>query len=315
MTDDLVLGLDGGGSKTELAVADRRGRVVALERSAGLDPLAEPAWEGRLAALLGRVAPVLPRVRRAALALPAYGEAETVSRAQAEAAGRALASKHELLNDVHAAQIGAFAGGPGVLLLAGTGSMVWWRDRDGRTGRVGGWGEAFGDEGSAFWIGREALGMASRTLDGRDHHGGFTRGLLGRLGVAPGGLLPWCWALGNRRAGVAALASVVDAMAEAGDAEAAGLLGEAADRLVLHAEAAGAASGGVLPWSYAGGLFNSGTVSLRVTSRLGPPVPPLLPPVGGALLRAARGAGWDVGEGWVAALAAALGDGASATKH
>ena len=308
MTAGLVFGLDGGGSKTELAVVDERGRVVASVRGIGLDPVADPGWEKTLAALLGQVAHLLPEVRTATLALPAHGEAAVVSRRQAEAVSRLVSVGHELLNDVHAAQIGAFAGEAGVLLLAGTGSMVWSVDRDGRSSRVGGWGEAFGDEGSAFWIGREALGLASRELDGRSGGRAFARELLDRIGAEPAGLLAWCWSLHNRRAGIASLAEHVDAMAEDGDAEARGLLSRAADHLVAHVRAAEAAAHGGLPWSYAGGVFNSGTVSLRATAQLGAPRAPALPPVGGAVLRAARTAGWRAGADWVGRLAAGLMD-------
>lgn len=308
MMGDLVLGLDGGGSKTDLVLVDDRARVVASAHGIGLDPVADPAWEAILTALLRGVSHVLPAVRRAVLALPAYGEAEAVSRRQAEAVARQLPLEHELLNDVHAAQVGAFADGAGTLLLAGTGSMVWSVDRDGRSRRVGGWGEAFGDEGSAFWIGREALGLASRALDGRADGQNFSRGLLRRIGVEADGLLAWCWSLPNRRAGIASLAAQVDAMAEEGDAGARDLLIRAADHLVAHVTAAAAPTGERLPWSYAGGVFNSGTVSLRVTARLGAPRAPALPPVGGAVLRAAQAAGWSAGPDWVARLGAGLVD-------
>lgn len=306
MTPDLVLGLDGGGSKTELVVADARGTVLAFERDIGLDPLADPAWETTLRQLLRRSAALLPSTRRCALALPAYGEADAVSARQADVVAQALAAEHVLLNDVHAAQIGAFAGGPGTLLLAGTGSMVWSVDPDGRSSRVGGWGDAFGDEGSGFWVGREALGLATRALDGRADAAAFASGLLERIGVGPDGLLAWCWSLPNRRAGIAALAAVVDAMAAAGDASAADLLARAADHLVAHVRAAAGRARSELPWSFAGGLFNCGIVSLRATAQLGPPQAPVLPPVGGAVLYAARAAGWDASPDWVAHLAEGL---------
>lgn len=306
MTADLVLGLDGGGSKTELAIADARGTVLAFERSIGLDPLAAPEWEATLRQLLRRSAEFLPFTRRCALALPAYGEAATVSARQASVVAQALPIEHVLLNDVHAAQIGAFAGGPGTLLLAGTGSMVWSVDRDGKSSRVGGWGEAFGDEGSAFWVGREALGLATRGLDGRADAEAFAHGLLERIGVAPDGILAWCWSLPNRRAGIAALATLVDAMAVGGDAHAADLLVRAADHLVAHVRAAEGKARGELPWSFAGGLFNSGTVFLRATAQLGPPRAPALLPIGGAVLHAARAAGWDAGPAWMARLAEGL---------
>jgi glucosamine kinase len=54
---------------------------------------------------------------------------------------------------------------PGVLLIAGTGSIVIGRGREGSMFRVGGWGPYFGDDGSGFWIGREAVRAALRDVD------------------------------------------------------------------------------------------------------------------------------------------------------
>ena len=309
MMGGLVLGLDGGGSKTELIIVDENARVVASARGIGLDPVADPAWEATFEALLHEVASFLPSVRHAILALPAHGEAEAVSRRQIEAVHRLLPTEHELINDVHAAQIGAFADGVGTLLLAGTGSMVWSVDQGGRSHRVGGWGEAFGDEGSAYWIGREALGLASRGLDGRADDRTFAQGLLDLIGVGADHLLTWCWSLPNRRAGIASLAAKVDLMAEEGNAEARDLLIRAADHLIAHVTAAGRTTGERLPWSYAGGVFDSSIVSLRTTSRLGTPRAPALPPVGGATLRAAKAAGWQAHPGWVARLGIELRNG------
>ncbi len=70
---------------------------------------------------------------------------------------RALAVSAAVISDVEAAYLGALGDGPGVLLLAGTGSMALGRDARGRWVRAGGWGPLLGDEGSAFWIGREWL--------------------------------------------------------------------------------------------------------------------------------------------------------------
>jgi N-acetylglucosamine kinase-like BadF-type ATPase len=60
-------------------------------------------------------------------------------------------------SDAFIASIGAIGVDPGLLLIAGTGSIVIARGSDGSMFRVGGWGPHFGDEGSGFWIGREAV--------------------------------------------------------------------------------------------------------------------------------------------------------------
>ena len=68
-----------------------------------------------------------------------------------------LAARVEILSDAQAALLGALGDAPGVLILAGTGSIVIGRDANGRWARAGGLGPLLGDEGSAFWIGRAWL--------------------------------------------------------------------------------------------------------------------------------------------------------------
>src|SRR5215468_5290081 len=68
-------------------------------------------------------------------------------------------------SDAFISSIGAIGIDPGVLLIAGTGSIVIGRDKDRSMFRVGGWGPYFGDEGSGFWIGREAVRAALRSVD------------------------------------------------------------------------------------------------------------------------------------------------------
>ena len=70
---------------------------------------------------------------------------------------RPLAPAVRALSDVELAHEAAFSGGPGVLVIAGTGAIAYARDARGRSARAGGLGALLGDEGSAFWIGREAL--------------------------------------------------------------------------------------------------------------------------------------------------------------
>lgn len=70
---------------------------------------------------------------------------------------RPLARRVRALSDVELAHEAAFAGGPGVLVIAGTGAIAYARDARGRSARAGGLGALLGDEGSGFWIGRQAL--------------------------------------------------------------------------------------------------------------------------------------------------------------
>ncbi len=59
----------------------------------------------------------------------------------------------------------AFGSGPGVIVIAGTGSIAYGRNAEGQTARAGGWGFAISDEGSGHWIGRTAVAAAIGAWD------------------------------------------------------------------------------------------------------------------------------------------------------
>ncbi|MBC7478487.1 MAG: hypothetical protein H7317_10390 [Pseudorhodobacter sp.] len=298
-----VLGLDGGGTKTAVAVAVPSGQVIAVSQGPGLDPTAGDAWEGRLLALLQPFAPV----QAAMLGLPYFSEIPAISARQTMVAQSVLGVGATVVNDVSVAYEGALGGAEGVLLLAGTGSMAWARGPMGVV-RVGGWGDVFGDEGSAYWIGREALTLVSRHLDGRQQASVLTAGILDALGIAGSALIEWTYSQPQPRAAVAALARRVDDLA-ATDADAGDILARAAVQLVDLGRAAARASGQGydVPWSYAGGAFRSAMLLAEVTAGMGSrPLQPRLPPVGGAVLAAARRAGWRVDDGFITTLAASL---------
>jgi glucosamine kinase len=76
-----------------------------------------------------------------------------------------IATPVDVVGDMQIALEAAFAAGPGVIVIAGTGSIAYGRDRQGTTARAGGWGFAIGDEGSAHWIGRAAVSAVLRASD------------------------------------------------------------------------------------------------------------------------------------------------------
>ena len=79
-----------------------------------------------------------------------------------------LTTPIDVVGDMQIALEAAFDTGPGVIVIAGTGSIAYGRDEQGTTVRAGGWGFAIGDEGSAHWIGRTAVNAVLRTADPRD---------------------------------------------------------------------------------------------------------------------------------------------------
>ena len=311
MSRDLILGIDGGGSKALLALADRTGRILGLSQGEGINPVDNRAWrsgfEARLRPFAGKAG-----LAGVAAALPAYGEVEEISADQRGVIATAFGKiPQRVLNDVDAAHIGAFAGGPGILILSGTGSMAWARDAAGRSHRVGGWGETIGDEGSGHWIGRRVLGLVSQSIDGRAAPTPLVDGVFEQLGIdrsePMNALEGWVSRLTRPRAEISALAPIAARLAETGDPGAAALIEQAAEELAQHVATITRQAGGDLAWSYAGGMFASRALREAVTRRVGrAPQPPRLPPIGGALLAAAQHLDWPVHSAWIDSLAASI---------
>jgi glucosamine kinase len=163
------LGIDGGGTKTTCAVGDESSLLAAA--TAGPSNIVR-VGEARARESLHQ------SVRQACAA--AGITPEQVARTCAGGAGAATPDVAEIMRsllaeilpgairvvgDMETALEAAFDEGPGVLVIAGTGSIAYGRDQQGRTARAGGWGFAVGDEGSAHWIGREALRAILRATD------------------------------------------------------------------------------------------------------------------------------------------------------
>jgi glucosamine kinase len=305
MTPGLLLGLDGGGTGSRLALADAGGHVLTQVQGPGLDPTADAGWQDRLARLTDAAGQT---VQAAVLGLPFHGELKAVSLAQTHAATRLIGPQARVVNDVAVAAAGALAGRPGVLVLSGTGSMAWAINGT-RSARAGGFGDRFGDEGSAFDIGRRALQRVSWHLDGRANAPALAQALLSRLGCGAEGLIDWAYGPQGTRAAVAGLARDVAALAEAGDRDADALLAEAAGHLAAQARAAArlAALPEAFDWSHAGGTFAAPALLRHLTQALGrPPLAPRLSPLGGALLMAAQDAGLPVPDAFLDTLARGL---------
>jgi N-acetylglucosamine kinase-like BadF-type ATPase len=310
VSDALVLGIDGGGSKVLIALADRKGRILRSARGGGINPMDNPNWRQELDKHLQpfRSEPCLAAV---AAALPAYGEVARLSQLQDLAIADAFPTvNRQVLNDVDAAHLGAFAGQPGILVLSGTGSMSWARNNAGESARAGGWGDAIGDEGSSHWIGRAALRLVSQSLDGRAKPTALADAIFDHLHLDKSdpvnGLAGWVSELANPRADVAALSILVDRVAEAGDEGALHLIGQAADELAKHYQAIAGHCDPGSAWTYAGGTFSSRLLLKTVEQRIGKPaIAPKLPPIGGALLAAARRLDWPIDEDWLEQIAKA----------
>lgn len=172
------LGIDGGGSKTTCAVGDDL-TTLATSTSGPSNVVRVGEAQARESLHLGiRQACTAAGITLAQISQTCIGAAGA---SRAEIAGtvrralaKILAPPIEVLGDMHIALEAAFDTGPGVIVNAGTGSFAYGRDARGNTVRVGGWGFAVSDEGSAHWIGRAAITAVLRAKDSgqgsRDGH-------------------------------------------------------------------------------------------------------------------------------------------------
>ncbi len=127
----------------------------------------------------------------------------------------------------------AFPEKPGILLIAGTGSIAHARDASGNLWRVGGFGWRFGDEGSGYALGRAAVAAAIAGHEGRGPETRLTRAVLDAVGVESMDQFP-AWAQDDEVSLVAKLAITACQVAGGGDEVAGALVAEAARALADH---------------------------------------------------------------------------------
>jgi len=234
-----VLGIDAGGTKTVCLLADERGLILSEGRGPGanLHAAGELAVEKVLhqvmeAALDGR--PVTPNAICLGIAgVDRQDEANTVTAIMRRIGHR---SRVLVVNDALIALVAGARDAPGIVIISGTGSIVYGRNAHGEAARAGGWGHMIGDEGSGYWIGREALAAVMRAGDGRGPATRLRPDVLAHFGIADVSRLPRIvYDRDIPRKSVAALGPIVDRAAVRGDAVATRILEQAGDELVLAA--------------------------------------------------------------------------------
>src|SRR6478736_6740282 len=234
-----VLGIDAGGTKTVCVLADESGTILSEARGPGanLHTAGELAVEKVLHQVMESALGDRD-IRPAAICLGVAGvdredEAQTV-----DAIMRRIARHSRVLvvNDALIALVAGAGDAPGIVLIAGTGSIAYGRNARGEAARAGGWGHMIGDEGSGYWIGREALAAVMRGADGRGPETALAAEILTHFNVSDVSRLPRIvYDRDQPRMSVAALGPIVQRVAEQGDAVGTRILERAADELVLGA--------------------------------------------------------------------------------
>ncbi len=267
------LGVDGGGSKTTCVVGDETSLLATV--TAGGSNITRVGEVGAREALHQAIREAClaagiksQQVVRACVGAAGAGRPEiagTVRKMVAEI----IPGEIEVVGDMEIALAAAFGKGPGVIVIAGTGSIVFGRDAQGKVARAGGWGFGVSDEGSAHWIGLAAVRAVLRAADEvgedqaeRDPSSPASR-LFSELKAAWSlDSLPQLARAANATPDFAALFPAVLAAAEAGDAVARQVIADASREL---AQLAGIvvgrlfstqhSSASAVPMAMAGGVF------------------------------------------------------------
>jgi glucosamine kinase len=163
------IGIDGGGSKTICAVGDETSslapitggpsNVTRVGETRARQALQAVIREGCAAAKIE-----LGQVQRVCIGAAGAGREDVAGKLR-EIVAELVSGRIEVVGDMQIALEAAFGAGPGVVVIAGTGSIAYGRNALGRTARAGGWGFAISDEGSGHWIGRAVVSEVVRAID------------------------------------------------------------------------------------------------------------------------------------------------------
>jgi len=171
------LGIDGGGTKTTCAVGDDSRLLATVTAGpSNIVRVGEVRARESLHQAVGRAcaAAGITTAQVAHTSVGGAGAARPELAAMVRSIlGEILSTPIGVVGDMEIALEAAFNAGPGIIVIAGTGSIAYGRDRQGNTARAGGWGFAISDEGSAHWIGRAAIRAVLRAADqaGENFHG------------------------------------------------------------------------------------------------------------------------------------------------
>jgi len=263
------LGVDGGGTKTEFVCIDEEGAILASHREpttyhlqVGLDGAGKVIRRG-IAAICEVLGIATGDLTYTFFGLPAFGEDGVIDPQLEQLCGEALGhERYRCGNDMVCGWAGSLGCEDGINLVAGTGS-IGYGERRGRSARVGGWGEVFSDEGSAYWIAIEGLRAFTRMSDGRTPRGPLYDAFREALSLQDD--IEVCErVMGERgltRDQIAALAPVVAQAAERGDEAACAIHVRAAGELAEMAQALrtalGFGAGETVQISCSGGILTA----------------------------------------------------------
>ncbi len=235
----IFLGIDGGGTKTSCAIGDETS-LLGAGTSGGSNVIRVGERQAResLGAAIRQAcaaANVNPAQIQRTCAGVAGGARPEIDELVRRMLSEFVSGQIEVVGDMVIAMEAAFGSGPGVIVIAGTGSIAYGRNSKGETARAGGWGFAISDEGSGHWIGRSAVAAAMRAYDEDGIEAGGDALLENIMKSWSVDSREQLVLLANKSADFAALVPAVVSATEAGDATARNVLTQAGTELATLA--------------------------------------------------------------------------------
>lgn len=269
------VGVDGGGTKTAIAVSgadsipvETRIYPTCSYQSIGIAQSVALIEKG-IAECLAAVGAAFADCAGCCIGMPCYGEnaendLEICTRLEEVLAPMPV----YVVNDGEVAWAGSLACEEGIHVVSGTGSIAFGRGANRQFARCGGWVEFFGDEGSCYWVGRESMSLFSKEADGRIPRGALYTLVTKELGLREDYQFidRVMEELAPHRARVADFQRYALQAAQAGDLAVVALYKKAADELALMIRALKNKlrfSTQQIPVSYSGGLFHAGELVLQ----------------------------------------------------
>ncbi|MCA1556443.1 MAG: hypothetical protein LC747_07110 [Acidobacteria bacterium] len=237
----IVLGVDGGGTKTQAIITDEEGQMLGEGLAGPSNPLrvgvSNAAAAVRTAVDRACMAAGVRRTDIASAEVGLAGVRRTDLKERMTDALRSLGiSSIEVVTDADIALYGATGGKPGLVLIAGTGSICCGKNARRKHVCVGGWGPLAGDEGSGSWIARRALQAVAQATDGRGAATSLGEAACHYFNVAtPDDLSLAIYAAGMTNDRIAGFARHVIEAASARDAVAGGIVADAGHELAAAA--------------------------------------------------------------------------------
>ena len=273
-----IVGIDAGGSGTRVVLLEA-GELTRLPAGPPMNALLTDGFAGHLRDIITAAG-----ATAAGIGLPGLRQQDDATRL-AETLTRQSGCPVHVTGDADTAQAGAFLGGPGVVVIAGTGSAAFGRSGAGHA-RAGGHGFLLGDEGSAYWIGRAAARAALRWEDQMGGSQPVHDAVIEATGRDLNALISDISTHPAERARLTALAPAITALA-ATDPEAARIARRAAEHLAALAGSVQRRLG-PLPVAGAGGVFGAPAIWDRFAELTGAARPLAPAAVGAALLAGQR---------------------------